>query len=361
MSWFARMFGMPEEAGGIVTSGRLHGQLHRDSRWPVIGSWALGVRRSGHRWRRVSPPTPPTRSTSQRPARRTCSASARMPCGVIPADDDFKLDLAAAEARSAPISKPDIDRSPSIANAGTVATGAVDPSNGMADLCERYGMWMHVDGAVRRPGRCWRTISEATLRRDRARRLDSLRSSQVAVHAAERRGRARARSPVAGRVVRTEATIRPRGQGANRTRAGLRDDGAAAVARVLGIEDLRVPPCARDRRLRRRVSRTTPRLPATSRRGPPSTRSSRSWPRELSICCFRLRAQGSPDCEGRDEYIEAFNRRLDRRGPDGRPHLLLNAVPEGGRFVLRCCIVNYRTEAEHMDDVLRSRARSAPS
>jgi glutamate/tyrosine decarboxylase-like PLP-dependent enzyme len=33
------------------------------------------------------------------------------------------------------------------ASAGSVGTGAVDPINAIADLCEREGLWLHVDGA----------------------------------------------------------------------------------------------------------------------------------------------------------------------------------------------------------------------
>jgi aromatic-L-amino-acid decarboxylase len=34
-----------------------------------------------------------------------------------------------------------------VASAGTVDTGAVDPLGEIADICERHGIWMHVDGA----------------------------------------------------------------------------------------------------------------------------------------------------------------------------------------------------------------------
>ena len=34
-----------------------------------------------------------------------------------------------------------------IANAGTTNTGAIDPLNAIADLCEHEGLWMHIDGA----------------------------------------------------------------------------------------------------------------------------------------------------------------------------------------------------------------------
>ena len=38
-----------------------------------------------------------------------------------------------------------------IASSGTTLTGAVDPLDEIADLCEKYGIWMHVDGAYGAP------------------------------------------------------------------------------------------------------------------------------------------------------------------------------------------------------------------
>ena len=71
----------------------------------------------------------------------------------------------------------------------------------------------------------------------------------------------------------------------------------------------------------------------------------------LSICCFRYVPPGLPEGAGREEYLDALNERLMTEVQlDGRVYFS-NAVLSG-RFVLRVCVVNFRTEAEDMDAVL---------
>ena len=65
----------------------------------------------------------------------------------IQSDDNFRLPVAALEQAIAE------DRAAGrrpfcvAATAGTTNTGAVDPLMDLADLCEREGLWLHVDGA----------------------------------------------------------------------------------------------------------------------------------------------------------------------------------------------------------------------
>ena len=87
-------------------------------------------------------------------------------------------------------------------------------------------------------------------------------------------------------------------------------------------------------------------------------------PVTLSICCFRFVPPDLPE-DGREAYLSLLNERLmGRMQVDGRV-FLSNAVL-GERFVLRVCIVNFRTEAEDMDAALevaeagrRARRRAA--
>jgi aromatic-L-amino-acid decarboxylase len=76
-----------------------------------------------------------------------------------------------------------------------------------------------------------------------------------------------------------------------------------------------------------------------------------SAPVGLSICCFRYVPTDLPERTGREDYLNVLNERLMTDIQlDGRV-FCSNAVLDG-RFVLRACIVNFRTEAEDVDAVL---------
>ncbi|HUP75432.1 MAG TPA: aminotransferase class V-fold PLP-dependent enzyme [Acidimicrobiales bacterium] len=67
---------------------------------------------------------------------------------IIPTDADGRMDVALLEAAI------DTDRQAGllpccvVATAGIVATGVVDPLRAIADICDREGVWFHVDGSL---------------------------------------------------------------------------------------------------------------------------------------------------------------------------------------------------------------------
>jgi glutamate/tyrosine decarboxylase-like PLP-dependent enzyme len=85
-----------------------------------------------------------------------------------------------------------------------------------------------------------------------------------------------------------------------------------------------------------------------------------STPVGLSICCFRyvppdIAPAGAP---GREEYLDELNRRvMTETQLDGRVFFSNAVLGDAKRFVLRVCIVNFRTEAEDLDAVLEVAAQ----
>ena len=55
-----------------------------------------------------------------------------------------------------------------VGNAGTTLTGAVDPLDALADICEARGVWLHVDGAYGLPAAATRLVGERFRGIDRA-------------------------------------------------------------------------------------------------------------------------------------------------------------------------------------------------
>ncbi len=66
---------------------------------------------------------------------------------TIPTDDDFRFDVAALRAAIATDRAAGLRPFCIVASAGTVNTGAIDPLDSLANLCQTEGLWLHVDGA----------------------------------------------------------------------------------------------------------------------------------------------------------------------------------------------------------------------
>jgi glutamate/tyrosine decarboxylase-like PLP-dependent enzyme len=70
---------------------------------------------------------------------------------------------------------------------------------------------------------------------------------------------------------------------------------------------------------------------------------------KLSICCFRY---VPPALRGDDEALDVLNERLmTELQVDGRA--FCSGAGVGGRFVLRACIVNFRTQKQDVDALFR--------
>ena len=138
VDWLREACGMPEGAGGLCVSG---GSLANIT--------ALGVARHVHLGDDVAGAVVYLSDQTHSSVERGLRVLGIGPDTVrrLPTDAEFRLDLDALEAAVAADQRAGLRPFCVVANAGTTNTGAVDPLNALADLCEREGLWLHADGA----------------------------------------------------------------------------------------------------------------------------------------------------------------------------------------------------------------------
>jgi len=232
-----------------------------------------------------------------------------------------------------------------VATAGTTATGAIDPLRAIAGICERHGLWLHVDAAYGGAAAFAPELRHLldgieladTISFDPHKWLYTPQSSACLL--ARDPGRLRAAFSIDAAYVREDAEMSGRGinigeLGPQWSRAfialkvwmSLAAHGTDAYARRIA-HDVELA-----RYLDERV-RAHPDLEPTC-------------PVTLSIACFRYAPPGIDA-----GALDALNERLMieiRR--DGRT-CPSNAVLRG-RYSLRACFVNHRTEAGVVDDLV---------
>lgn len=138
IDWLREMCGLPETAGGLFVSGGSMANLTA----LAAARRAMLDNRSDDAVIYFSDQT----HNSIEKALRVLGF-AREQIRALPSDEDFRLPV---ESLRRAVAEDRADgRRPFcvIANAGTTNTGAVDPLNQLADLCERENLWLHVDGA----------------------------------------------------------------------------------------------------------------------------------------------------------------------------------------------------------------------
>jgi aromatic-L-amino-acid/L-tryptophan decarboxylase len=138
LDWFRQWVGYPERAAGVLVSGGSAANLTalacaREARMGPVTEDAV-VYMSDQ-----------THSSLARAARALGFRPEQV--RIIPTDEDARVRPDAL--RSAIAADQGGGRRPLIvvANAGTTATGAVDPFVELAEICREHGIWLHVDGA----------------------------------------------------------------------------------------------------------------------------------------------------------------------------------------------------------------------
>jgi glutamate/tyrosine decarboxylase-like PLP-dependent enzyme len=135
LAWLVELLGWPETAGGCFVSGGTTGNLsalvaarqtlrRRRGRHPA-GQWQLACTAQAH-------------SSVQ-------SAASVLDAEVVSVPEAADGRLTGEALRAALNDAPDVFAV--VASAGTTNAGIVDDLTSVADVCEEFGVWLHVDGA----------------------------------------------------------------------------------------------------------------------------------------------------------------------------------------------------------------------
>jgi aromatic-L-amino-acid/L-tryptophan decarboxylase len=352
--WFAcELFGLPLGAGGIMVSGgamanfvALKAARDRTMGYDVR---ARGVAGGGTDPRVAWYASTEVHAVVDRAADMLGLGSAMV--RKIGTDASGRMDIEKLRAAILEDLSKGIRPAVAIGTAGTVATGVIDPLAQIADTCRLHDMWFHVDGAygglaVMAPA--LRPLFHGIERADSiafdphkwlytphsggcvvVRDLQLLADS-FAVHATyvhddkERTGNGI-----------DQAMLGPqfsRGFQALKVYVSLLAHGKDAYARRI----------AHDCELARWLGHVVDEHPELERGAEPG----------LSICCFRYvppSADAMPAGE-REAYLDRLNEQIMNDLQAGGRAFCSNAVL-GGRFLLRACIVNYRTEAADVEEL----------
>ncbi len=343
------VFGLPEGSGGLITSGGAMATF--------VALKVARDRRAGWDVRNRGVAAGPQLGLYLSTETHVVSDRAADMLGIgwanvrhVPVDDGFRMrvdDLRALVERDR---EAGVRPFAVVGTAGTVSTGAVDPLGEIADLCEREGLWFHVDAAYGGPAMLAPDLRPLLAGIERAdsiafdphkwlstplgggcvllRDASLLPASFDADPAYVRQDRERTH---AGADLGRWGPWFSRGFSALKVWVSLLAHGRAAYARRI----------SHDAALARYLGARVAEHPAFEL----------ACPVVLSICCFRYVPPDLAEGPGRAAYLDRLNERLMTEIQlDGRA-FISNAVL-GGRFFLRACIVNFRTEAEDLDAVL---------
>ena len=347
--WFAEQFGLPSGAGGLFVSGGAVANFValKVARDRMAG---LAVRQQG-----VAASGPAALYASTEVHVVTDRAADMLGLGMdavrkVPVDEGLRMRVDALRGAIARDRAAGVRPLAVVATAGTVATGAVDPLEEIADLCAEDGLWMHVDAAYGGPAvladdlrpmfagierahsiafdpHKWMYTPHSggcVLVRDLFWLVDSFGAAPSYVHEDKERTKH-------GLDLGMFGPQFSRGFQALKVWVSLLAHGRQAYGRRI----------SHDARLARYLGDLVRSRPDFEL----------ACPVGLSITCFRYVPPDLPQGPDREPYLDRLNERVMTEIQLNGRVFYSNAVLDG-RFVLRSCLVNFRTEAGDMDAVV---------
>ncbi|MCB9644924.1 MAG: aminotransferase class V-fold PLP-dependent enzyme, partial [Myxococcales bacterium] len=236
-----------------------------------------------------------------------------------------------------------------VASAGTVNSGAIDPLDDVADLCQKESLWMHVDAAYGGP---------AILSASHKERMQGLvRADSVAVdphkwmYVPVEAGLALVRDPEAMR--RTFSLVPSYLQNPSSQVGGYPWFSEFGFQQTRGFRALKVWMVLQSmgkKGLQTAIERDIHHAHQLAKRIQSSPELELMAPQSLSIVCFRY---APPHLQGDEAALDRLNQSILARVQLSGEAFLTSTVLRG-RFALRACFVNLRTTLTHVEGLVQA-------
>jgi glutamate/tyrosine decarboxylase-like PLP-dependent enzyme len=255
----------------------------------------------------------------------------------VPVDASRRMDVSALEAAIVSDEAAGLLPMMAVGAAGTVGVGAVDPLPAIAEVCRRHGLWFHVDGAYGAPAA---VLPEASADLRGLSLADSVAvDPHKWLYAPIEAGATLVRDP---KTLFYAFSFHPEYY----TFSGLEDEDSVNFYEIgfqnsRGFRALKVWLAFRQigRQGYIRLIRDDIALAEALHAEVAVTSALQAFTRNLSIATFRY---VPPDRSHDEPYLNALNEEILTRIKSGGEAFVSNAVLDGA-FVLRACIVNFRT------------------
>lgn len=276
---------------------------------------------------------------------------------TIPCDAQYRMDVDGLRRAIADDIADGMQPIAVIATAGTVNTGAIDPLADIADVCAAYDAWLHVDAAYGGPAILTDEYRPqlAPLAAADSIALDPHKWMSVPVEA----GFVLVRN---GESMREAFSLVPpyiRTSGSANDIMGLPWFSEYGFQQTRGFRALKVWMCLKHLGFDGYKSDIEANI-ALARRLAGSIQAAEDFellaPPSLSIVCFRWHPAGVTD----EARLAALNRTLLERLQLGG-EAFITSTELHGRFALRACIINNRSDGADADFLLEALRRAVPS
>lgn len=348
LGWIRDIVGFPAASGGILTSGGSVANL--------IGLAVMRDVKTGGDVRARGLGGGPALTVYTSTEGHSCIQKAIELLGIghthlrrVPVTDDWRMDLRALRQQIADDREAGLMPACVAATAGTVNTGAIDPLGELADLCEAESLWYHIDASYGGPAVLLPELAELYRGLERADSLaiDPHKWMYVPVEcgcALVRDARAmRDAFSLVPPYLRDETALPWFSEFGIQQSRGFRALKLWFALEHIGLDGYR-QAIARDIGLARTLQRRLHESPDFElvAAGP------------LSVTCFRYRPRTLPDDVADGDRLNRTVLELVQRDGD----VFLTGTELAGRFVLRACIVNFRTTEKDLEALIEAVRRA---